>query len=306
MISRRLVGFATLGLPLLATRQARAYRPGAGLEIVRLDRPGEASVNSYLLVGARSVVVLDCQRTAVEARAVVAAASGLGLPVEAIVLSHEHPDHIVGLDVVARAFPEAPIMAGEGTRDWIVREGPALLGAMRGAFGAAIPDRIPEPSRILRPGEMIRLAGTEWRVDQLGPGEASGMTVLHAETEDVLFAGDLFGSRATPWLLDGHARAWIAQLETALPRYGGIGTGLPGHGAAAPVAALIREQLGYLRAFESLVRTELAGGASLPEGAAARIRGATDARFPGYPRVAPQPNLIELNAQSFARELAGR
>jgi glyoxylase-like metal-dependent hydrolase (beta-lactamase superfamily II) len=304
MISRRRLGLAALSLPLLAARAASAYRPGAGLEVVRLDRPGQGSVNSFLLVGDRSVAILDCQRTAVEARAVVAAARGTGLPVEAIVLSHEHADHVVGLEVVARAFPDAPILAGEGTRDWIAREGPGLVRAMRNVFGVAIPERIPVPGRILRPGEVIRLAGVEWRVDQLGPGEAGGMTVLHAEAEDVLFAADLFGSRATPWLLDGHVRAWIAQLEAALPRYGGVGTALPGHGAAAPASALIGEQLSYLRAFETLVRAELGGGAVLPEGAAARIRHATETRFPGYPRVAPQPNLIELNAEALARELS--
>jgi glyoxylase-like metal-dependent hydrolase (beta-lactamase superfamily II) len=304
MIRRRHLGLAAFGLPLLAARGARAYRPGAGVEVVRLDRPGEGSVNSYLLVGQRSVAILDCQRTAVEARAVAAAARGTGLPVEAILLSHEHADHIVGLDVIARAFPDAPIMAGEGTRDWIAREGPGLVTAMRGFLGAAIPERIPVPTRILRAGEVIRLAGAEWRVDQLGPGEAGGMTVLHAEAEDILFAADLFGSRATPWLLDGHVRGWVAQLEAAQARYGGIGTALPGHGAAAPAGALIGEQLAYLRAFEGLVRAELAGAASLPEGAAARIRRATEARFPGYPRVAPQPNLIELNAEAVAREIA--
>jgi glyoxylase-like metal-dependent hydrolase (beta-lactamase superfamily II) len=304
MITRRHLGPAALGLPMLASHTAGAYRPGAGLEVVRLDRPGEGSVNSFLLVGERSVAILDCQRTAVEARAVVAAARGTGLPVEAIVLSHEHADHVVGLDVLARAFPDAPIMAGEATRDWIAREGGGLLGMMRSVLGAAIPERIPVPTRILRPGEAIRLAGVEWRVDQLGAGEAAGMTLLHAEAADMLFAADLFGSRATPWLLDGHTLAWIGQLEAALPRYGGVATGLPGHGAAGPAGALIGEQLAYLRAFEGLVRAELAGAAALPEGAASRIRRATEARFPGYPRVAPQPNLIELNAEALARELA--
>ncbi|WP_198374973.1 hypothetical protein [Neoroseomonas rubea] len=73
-----------------------------------------------------------------------------------------------------------------------------------------------------------------------------------------------------------------------------------------PVGALIGEQLGYLRPFESLVRAEMGDSATLPEGAAVRIRAATEARFPGYPRVAPQRNLIERNAEALARESARR
>ncbi|MFM2043307.1 MAG: hypothetical protein RLY86_1883 [Pseudomonadota bacterium] len=285
----------------LASRLALAYRPGLG--IPRLDRPGQASVNSYLLIGERSVVIVDCQRTAVEARTVVAAARGTCLPVEAIVLTHEYADHIVGLDIVARAFLDAPILDGEVTRDWIVREGYGLLEMMRPVVGPAIHDRIPEPTRIMRPNQVIRLAGNDWHIDQLGPGEASGMTLLHTEAEDILIAGDLFGSRSTPWLLDGHMRDWVRQLDAAEARYGGVGTSLPGHGAAAPAGGLIREQRAYLRYIEDLVRAALADDGRLPEEALPAIRAAMDARFPDYPRVAPQPDLIDRNARALAIEI---
>lgn len=306
MFTRRKLGFATGALSVLALSRAQAYTPGAGLEVAKYDRPGEGSVNSFLLIGPRSVVIVDCQRTSVEAAQVVAHARGTGLPVEAIFLSHEHADHVTGLEVVRQAFPDAPILAGEGTRDYIARSGRELIGMMQGFFPGRVPDTLPVPTRVLRPDERITLAGAEWRVDQLGRGEASGMTLLHSEANDLLVTADLCGNRATPWLLDGSTLDWIAQLEAVLPRYAGVRTALPGHGAAAPAGVLIREQLEYLRTMERLVRAELAIAAPLAPAAAQRVRAAMDARYQGFPRVAPMPNLIELNAAALAREIATR
>jgi glyoxylase-like metal-dependent hydrolase (beta-lactamase superfamily II) len=307
MLTRRKLGPAAGALSVLALARARAYTPGAGLEVAKYDRPGEGSVNSFLLIGPRSIVIVDCQRTAVEAAQVVAHARGTGLPVEAIFLSHEHADHVTGLEVVRRAFPDAPILAGEVTRDWIAANSRDLIGMMQGFFPGRVPDALPVPTRVLRPGERVTLAGAEWRVDQLGRGEASGMTLLFSEANDLLVTADLCGNRATPWLLDGHTLDWIAQLEQALPRYAGVGTALPGHGAAAPAGVLIREQLAYLRTMEAAVRAELAAAAApLSPAATQRIRALMDARYPGFPRVAPPPNLIELNAAALAREIAAR
>lgn len=263
-------------------------------------------MNSYLLVGPRSIVIVDGQRTLVEARQVVAAARGLSLPVEAIVLTHEHPDHCGGLKLVTDAFPDAPLLASEPTRDWLARNGRDMMGFMRSLFGDRSPDSVPMPTRVIRHGERLLLAGTEFVVDQLGPCEASeGMTMLFSEANSLLVAADLFGNRATPWLLDGTTRGWIGELEKAAPRYAGVATALPGHGAAAAAAPLIADQLAYLRDFHALVRQEARGGTTLDDAAKARIRAATEAKYTGAPRVAPQPNLIELNAESVARELAG-
>jgi glyoxylase-like metal-dependent hydrolase (beta-lactamase superfamily II) len=302
MIPRRAAAAFALGLaaPALA---APAYRPGAGLEIARFDRPGDSSVNSYILIGPRSIVILDAQRTAVEARALVAMARGLGLPVEAILLSHDHPDHFGGLQVVAQAFPDAPILASEVTRDSLARIGRPTLAQMRRLFGEAVPETLPMPRRILRDGERLSLAGTEWVVDLAGPCEsAQGMTMLYAEAHSLLFAADLFGHAVTPWLVDGATRGWITELERAAIRYQGVETALPGHGAAARAAPLIAAELAYLRAFHALVRAELQAG-PLTDAARARIRATIEARHPAAPKVAPPPNLIEMNADAVAREI---
>lgn len=311
MTTRRLMLGAAATLSVLPVRpgpvraQPGPGAPPAPLDIARFDRPGEGAVNSYILVGERACVILDCQRTRLEARHVVSLARGTGLPVEAIFLSHEHPDHIAGLETVAAAFPQAPILASETTRDWIAANRAQLIPFLRSVLGPAAPDTVPLPTRVVRPGEVLSLAGAEWRVDQIGPCEASGMTLLHNERHDVLFAADLFDNRFTPWLVDGHTGAWIAEIERNLPRYGDVGTALVGHGAAGPARPMMRETLAYLRFFREAVRRELPAAGAIPPEGRARIRTALAERFQGYPQVVPLPTLFDMNLDAVVRELRG-
>lgn len=314
MITRRLAFGAAAALAVLPVRPRPATaqpgpQPGARpapLDIAKFDRPGEGSVNSYILAGERSCAIIDCQRTRIEARHVVALARGTGLPVEAIFLSHEHPDHIAGLETVAAAFPEAPILASETTRDWIAANRAQLIPFLKRVLGPAAPDDVPLPTRVVRPGEVLTLAGSDWRVDQIGPCEAAGMTLLHNERHDILFAADLFDNRFTPWLVDGTTGAWVAEIERALPRYGDVGTALVGHGAAGPARPMMQDTLGYLRFFREAVRRELpAAGGEVPAEGRARIRAALAERYPGYPQVVPLPTLLDMNVDAVARELRG-
>lgn len=305
MLNRRTFGQIMLGagLTALMARRVQAYAPGTGLDIIQINRPGDASVNSYILEGRDSLVLIDGQRTGVEARQVTALALGLGKPVEAIVLSHEHPDHFGGLQVLADTFPDAPILASQVTADALAKIAAPTLAFMTTRFGSAMPATVPMPTRIIAGGDRLQLAGQEWTVDQRGPCEASGMTLLHQPDTGILFAADLVGNRVTPWLVDGHLGPWLAELSEVRPRYAEVATCLPGHGAAAPAAALIDAQADYLTFFRDLVQASAQGG-TLTDGAIADIRAATEARYPGHPLVAPSPDLIAMNAAAVAAEFA--
>lgn len=297
-----LIGLGGLFAVSASRANAEMYSPGMGVEVVQFTRPGNGSVNSYLLVGPQSVTIVDCQRTSIEAASLARMVEGIGKPVDAIVLTHEHPDHTMGLDTISRAFPGAPILASAVTQEYIETSGRQTADFMKNIFPGAIPDGIPSATRIIAAGERLELAGAEWVVDQRGAAEALGMTVLHAPAEGILIASDLFGNRFTPYLVEGRTGNWLAELAAARDTYAGVDRALPGHGSAGPLVPLVDGEIAYLSDIRSLVQTQLDAGGMTDAGKEA-VRRAMDARYPGFPTVAPG-DLMGANIDAVAKELS--
>jgi glyoxylase-like metal-dependent hydrolase (beta-lactamase superfamily II) len=303
MPHRRTLAAASLGgVALLTFGRAKAQPPAFALPF---NTPGDGAVNSWILAGPDSIAIIDCQRTIPEAEAMLARVRTLGRPVEAILLTHEHADHVAGLQAVVRAFPDAPVLASAATRDAMAAAKPALLPLLARFLGPAAPTDIPAPTRLIADGQTLRLAGRDWRVDEHGPGEALSLTTLHAPAEGLLIASDLVGNRVIPYLLEARTGAWLAQLAGARGRYPERTITLCGHGTPAGLGLLIDEQIAYLEAFRGFVRAALSGRRSLDDAGRAEVAAAHAARFPGWPRVVPLPDLVLQNADAVARELAG-
>jgi glyoxylase-like metal-dependent hydrolase (beta-lactamase superfamily II) len=302
-VSRRSLAALPLAAAAVSAFSFGARAQGAAPSVRPLHTPGEGAVNTWLLIGGDAVTIVDCQRTVPEAEALVAAVRGLGRRVEAIVLTHEHPDHAAGLQAVSRAFPGAPILASAATARALEASKPMMLPLMQRIFGAAAPTDFPAPTRIIADGERVTLGGRTWRIDEHGPGEAQSMTALYAAEANLLVASDLVGNRVTPYLLDGLTGQWLTQVERVRGRYDRATIALPGHGTPASLALLAADQADYLSAFRGMVREKLREGA-WTEAARTRVVAEAEAAWPGWPAVVPIPTLIAQNADAVARELS--
>jgi len=134
-----------------------------------------------------------------------------GRTAAAIVLTHHHPDHVGGVDVLAREL---------GLPVWAHRETRARLDD---------PRRV---DRALEDGELLALDGpipTAWRVLHT-PGHAPGHVCLHEPRTGAVVVGDMVASVGTILIApgDGDMKVYLEQLAR-LERLGAR-VALPAHG----------------------------------------------------------------------------
>ena len=70
----------------------------------------EASVNAYLFSDQQSMIVVDCLRNSEEAGLLANRISSHKKPLTHILVTHGHPDHFLGMNVLKQQFPDARIV----------------------------------------------------------------------------------------------------------------------------------------------------------------------------------------------------
>lgn len=230
--------------------------------------PGDgAAVNTTIVELADRLLVIDAQlqiRYGQEARAY---ADSLGKPIEALVLSHEHPDHWTG----AVAFKDVPMWAPRATSDYFAG-GAGALGKRPGVL-------VPAISRVLADGD-IQLAGTTIQLRNFTESEAADALTLHFPREEMFVGTDLIYNQIHLYL--GHFRfdAWHRALGEVAQRTGADTLYAGGHGAPAR-----RELLTVLQAYLGTAREVFASN---------RDAAAIEARIAAaYPQFAA-PNILKL------------
>jgi len=265
--------------------------------------PGVGSVNTHIVTTDRGVVVIDAQRRLGEARAVVEQIRARKKPIAAILITHEHPDHVGGLEVFQNEAPGVPIYASARTIEAMKSDTRGYLALTKQYLQDDYASSVVIPTHPVRADEVIVVDGTALRVHDFGVGEASSMTALSVEGEHVFFAADLVAHRMSAFVLEGHVTPWIQDLrhlERSLEPETII---YPGHGVAGRAKELLRDQLEYLESFVGFVREALGQDVTLDARARDFVIHAMTARYGDYPPVAELPALLEASVDAITNEL---
>ncbi|WP_350025843.1 quinoprotein relay system zinc metallohydrolase 1 [Pseudomonas fulva] len=217
-------------------------------------------VNTAFIVTDAGVVVIDSGPSKRYGEAMRQAIAGVtDKPVIEVLLTHHHPDHVLG----NQAFAEVPIAALAGTTELLRQQGDAMAENMYRLVGdwmrgteVVLPTEVVQPGRREVGGHRLRLLGLA--------GHTGADLAIFDETTGVLFAGDLvFYERALATPNSPGLDVWQRDLDTlqALPWQQLV----PGHGPVASDSRPFAQMHDYLRWLDGLMREGAEQGADMVE-----------------------------------------
>lgn len=218
--------------------------------------PGGFLVTSTLITGEKDAVLVDAQFTLADAHRVAAMVLESGKTLKTIVITHGHPDHFFGLEVLKAAFPRAKVLASRKVVAETKTNGPGSVAYWKPHYGAALCAAPTYPE--VFEGKRLELEGQALELLEVNDGESPAATAVWIPSIKTLVAGDAVYDGVHAWLADGTTQArrdaWAKNLEAfkALGPEVVIG----GHRAEHPTgtAAALDEQLTYLRDFSAAVK----------------------------------------------------
>ncbi|MHA6637062.1 quinoprotein relay system zinc metallohydrolase 1 [Stutzerimonas frequens] len=217
-------------------------------------------VNTGFIVTDAGVVVIDSGPSRRYGEAMRAAiASVTDRPVIKLLLTHHHPDHVLG----NQAFTDVPIAALAGTTELLREQGNAMAENMYRLVGDWMRGtEVVLPTETLAPGT-LEVGGRSLRLLALRGHTGADLAILD-ERSGVLFAGDiLFYQRALTTPNSPGLDVWLEDLDTleALPWKRLVA----GHGPVADDAAPFLQMRDYLGWLDGLLREAANGGADMNE-----------------------------------------
>lgn len=234
-------------------------------------RTSPLDVNTSLVIGDETALVIDTLSTDAQAEALIAAIRPLtSLPLT-VLNTHYHFDHSFGNAVVAsggRPIWGHPHAAAElrdhGSRlqlEWVER-----FAGSDPEFAAGIAKvNIQIPDHLVRETAHLDLGGRIITIAYHGRAHTDGDVVAIVEDADVIFAGDLVEESGPPAFgSDSYPLEWPNAVAALLEHATASTVFVPGHGAVTGTDFVVGQH-GELADFAWLIRDGHAAGATIEE-----------------------------------------
>ena len=234
-----------------------------------------ALVDSVVIVGEDSTMLIDAQFNAASANALADVIEATGKPLGTILITHMHPDHHLGLGVIMDRFPDARPVAHSAIQEQLAATAEGMLAAMSsGAPAGAFADRAVVPDPL--PGDILEFEGE--RLDLIGPihGDTDLITPVHIPALDTVVASDVVYTGTHAWVAENTTPDRVALWRDSLDQLEALGTAtiIPGHrqSSSANDASAVAHTRAYLDQWEAA----LAATSSAEELKAAMMDGNED------------------------------
>ena len=190
--------------------------------------PEQAFANATHIVETDNALVLfDTQFLLPNAADFRAYADSLGKPIEAVFITHAHPDHFLG----SEAFADLPVFAVAEVADAIAANGDAEVAEKQADFGPELSASTYVVPEVVEPGTM-EIDGVTFELETVVDAEAETQLVVRVPDAGAIVTGDIIYS-GSHLILAGPADTWIQAINGLAADSADYPIVLPGHGNAA-------------------------------------------------------------------------
>jgi glyoxylase-like metal-dependent hydrolase (beta-lactamase superfamily II) len=184
-------------------------------------------------------------------------------PIERVVVSHYHADHVYGLQAFKDYAGNPPVWAQQQALDYAGgtaatqgEDAQRRLAQRREALFPWVDEdtRIVPPDRTFGDAAVFRVGGVTFELKHLGPAHAPGDSIMLVKDYGVLFSGDVIYKGRVPFLDSPQTDIdnWLRGLDYLVSLDPQPDYIVPGHGAASndmgEAISATRDYIDYIRA----------------------------------------------------------
>lgn len=200
-------------------------------------------VNAFVVETEKGLVVVDTTLTMSDSKALRGLTESLNKPIEGILLTHGHPDHIAGTSNIAQNA-NIPIYALESVNKLMEETEASKHAQWSGIFGEEWIPKWVYPNEIVKHGEEIKLAGLDFKVLDIGSGgdcDANSFWLMEGDI-NAAFVGDFIYRNNHTYMADGSILRWMANLTKYKQLLKDYSNYYIGHGDACEFADIEKQE----------------------------------------------------------------
>lgn len=172
-------------------------------------------VASTIIEGTENVILVDSQLKLSDASRIADGIAATGKNLQAIWITHIHPDHYLGLQAVLEKFPDTPVYARAATVEGIKNNTGRFIGIYKDQYPGDITENPVIPVEVYTE-DFLELDGEQLEIMDM-QGDAPVISMLNIPTAKTLVAADTYFMGTHAFMAAANSpevrQAWMASIE---------------------------------------------------------------------------------------------